>query len=109
MGIPVWLARPLSKKETLQVDKWIDVPLNIQSLSTQSGGLILSLADAPTPYAVVYEGRIDPTVPYHHYRVMAQYLASVTDQNAFMPSDNLHKFRMKSSQVATGPTRSEKV
>ncbi|EEB96063.1 hypothetical protein MPER_04866, partial [Moniliophthora perniciosa FA553] len=107
--VPVWLARPLGEKETVKVDKWINVPLNAQSLYTQSGGVALSFADASTPYAVVYEGRIDPTVPYRHYKLMAQYLASVTDQNAFLPSDNLHKFKGKSRQATTGPARSEKV
>ncbi|EEB96416.1 hypothetical protein MPER_04455, partial [Moniliophthora perniciosa FA553] len=105
-GIPVWLIRPLSERETLEVKKWVDVPINVISLNVRSGGFSLSTADAAPPYAIVYEGRIDPGVPYHHYWLMAQYLANAIDQNAFMPSDNLYKFRQNVSN--TGPSHADK-
>ncbi|KAL0573871.1 hypothetical protein V5O48_008073 [Marasmius crinis-equi] len=77
-GIPVWLVRPISKKDVFRVDKWIEFDNNANTRTLRGSGITLCLDDEQTAHDEVFNGLVGNL---ERYGKMAQFIQRFTTTN----------------------------
>ncbi|KAJ8085059.1 hypothetical protein PM082_003838 [Marasmius tenuissimus] len=107
-GIPVWLVRPLDRKEGLRVDQWVDVSPTTELIPLRKTGMVLSLVDASPPHPILYRGLISPE-SHEHYRLMGEFLRQFSTTNVYVnEAASASTTSHPSLEPASGPSRQKK-
>ncbi|KAL0573802.1 hypothetical protein V5O48_008147 [Marasmius crinis-equi] len=103
-GIPVWLVRPILKKDSFKVNKWLAPKFDGMTRVLRDPGLSLNLEDETPCREVVFERKLGSL---DRYAAMSRYIRRFTTTNVFMDEDAAgYKACVPSS---AGPTRTPKL
>ncbi|KAL0565964.1 hypothetical protein V5O48_016053 [Marasmius crinis-equi] len=102
-GIPVWLVRPIIKKDAFRVDRWLEIDYRGSTRSLGDSGFTVDLEDDSPSREVIYDGRMGTL---DRYAAMARYIRRFTTTNVFM--DEKTTTPQANIPSCVGPTRSAK-
>ncbi|KAL0565188.1 hypothetical protein V5O48_016841 [Marasmius crinis-equi] len=102
-GLPVWLVRPLTKKDFFRVDRWVEAQCGGLICTLRDSGLSINLEDDSPPCETVFEGKLGTL---DRYSAMAWYIRRFTTTNVFMVEEPAVSRATVSSSA--GPTRTVK-
>ncbi|KAL0570739.1 hypothetical protein V5O48_011220 [Marasmius crinis-equi] len=104
-GLPIWLVRPIAKKDAFRVDQWVELDCTGLTRSLGESGIRVNLEDDTPHREVVFEGEIGSL---DRYAAMAQYIRRLTTTNAFMTKPSVPAVSQASTPSSVGAIRTVK-